>query len=581
MKTEQPLSATSRPPLPRLSFKPSHALRASLREGYGWREFRADLMAAVVVGTVALPLSMALAIASGAPPQYGLYTAIVAGGLIPLLGGSTLQVSGPTAAFVVLLAPVAHAHGLNGLMLATMLAGGLLVAMGVAGMGKLIEFIPYPVVTGFTAGIAVVIATLQLRDFFGLHVEHMPDHFLERAVALVKALPTVRLADTSVGVLTLVLLLLLPCVTRRVPAPLVALPVGAVVAWLLSRISADFAVETINSRFGGVPRALPHPGLPSLIGPDGAMLDLRALVGPAFAIGMLGAIESLLSAVVADGMTGRKHHPDAELFAQGIGNLVAPLFGGFAATGAVARTATNIRSGGRSPVAAVLHAVFILLAMVAFAPVLGYLPMASLAALLLVVAYNMSEVRHAVRVVRVAPRGDAVVLTSCFALTVIFDMVVSVSVGVVLAAMLFMRRMAELSSVRLVANGHRELTVPLPDEVLLYEISGPLFFGAAQKAVTALRSVGDHVRVIVLDMRAVPTMDATGLVNLESAIDALHAARKLVVLAGVQTQPLHLMAKAGWRHRPWVKVFNSFEDSVAAARDFVLTGDSAGGTLAG
>ncbi len=559
--------AKSRLPLSRLSFSPGYALREAFRGGYRGRDLRADLMSAMVVGTVALPLSMALAIASGVPPQYGLYTAIVAGALTPLLGGSALQVTGPTAAFVVLLAPVAHAHGLNGLLVATMLAGGLLVAMGLAGMGKLIQFIPYPVVTGFTAGIAVVIATLQLRDFFGLSVAEMPEEYLARVAALARALPTARWGDTLVGAVTLGLLLGLPRVTRRAPAPLIALPVAALFAWGITHLWPGTAVDTIQSRFGGIPQTLPHPALPGLTGPDGTALDLRALVGPAFAIGMLGAIESLLSAVVADGMSGKRHDPDAELLAQGVGNLVAPLFGGIAATGAIARTATNIRAGGRSPLAACFHALFVLAAMVVLAPALGYLPMAGLAALLLLVAWNMSEARHALRVLRVAPLADAVVLASCFALTVVFDMVVSVSVGVVLAALLFMRRMAELASVRLAGEDHPGLSTPLPPDVLLYEISGPLFFGAAQKAASALRSVGDHVRVIVLDMRSVPCMDATGLVNLESALDVLRASRKLVVVAGVQAQPLHLMAKAGWRHRPWVKVLGSFDESLATARE--------------
>lgn len=547
----------------------AHALRETFRGGYRFGDFRADLLSGLVVGTVALPLSMALAIASGVPPEHGLFTAIIAGGLIALLGGSLVQVSGPTAAFVVILSPITHNYGLNGLLLATLIAGVILVIMGLGGFGKLIEFIPYPVTTGFTAGIAVVIATLQLKDFFGLTVEHMPEKYMERVSALFAAAPTFRLGDVAIGTLTLALLLLIPKLTRRVPGPIVALPIAAVVAWWLGRHWPDLQPATIQSRFGGIPRSLPRFALPWQSTNGGAVLSMRDLIGPAFAIAMLGAIESLLSAVIADGMTGRKHNPDAELVGQGIGNIVAPFFGGIAATGAIARTATNIRAGGRTPFASVFHALFVLAAMMLLAPWLGFLPMSALAALLLIVAWNMSELRHAIRIVRIGPRSDSMVLATCLGLTVVFDMVISVSVGIVLAALLFMRRMAELSSVKLVSEGHPALTEPLPPGVVLYEIAGPLFFGAAQKAVSALRSIVAEVRVVILDLSGVPTMDATGLVNLESALEGLHKANVRVVIVGAQKQPMRLMAKAGWKHRPWLKVHGSHAEGIAAARALV------------
>lgn len=564
---------------------PAFALRTAFKRGYRLADLRADLLAGVVVGIIALPLSMALAIASGAAPQHGLYTAIVAGVVIAVFGGSKVQVSGPTAAFVVVLAPVTAKFGVAGLLLATLLAGVLLILMAVARAGKLIEFIPYPVTTGFTSGIAVVIATLQIKDFFGLQTAEMPEHYVERVSVLAAAFSTKNWrrewSDLLIGALTLATLVSWPRITRRIPAPIIALPLGAVVAFALTQLMPGFSVATVNSRFTyelagvtyhGIPSLPPLPSLPWLFaGPGGEPLtwsmDLaRALLAAAFAIAMLGAIESLLSAVIADSMTGKRHNPDAELLGQGIGNVVAPFFGGFAATGALARTATNIRAGARSPIAAITHALFVLLAMVALAPLLGYLPMAALAAMLLMTAWNMSEVRHFAHVLRVAPRSDVAVLLLCFLLTVLFDMVVAVGTGVVLAALIFMRRMADVSSTSLVANTHDRLDEPLPPGVLLFEVAGPLFFGAAHKAMSALNAVRGRAQIVVLDLRNVPVMDATGLVNLESTLDRLHQSRTFVIIAGIQDQPLHLMARAGWKHREWLTIYRSFEEGVALAR---------------
>jgi sulfate permease, SulP family len=549
------------------------ALSSALRHGYGRRDLRADLLAGIVVGIVALPLSMALAVASGVAPQHGLYTAIVAGATVAALGGSMVQVSGPTAAFVVLLAPISARFGLGGLILATLMAGILLVILGVARLGTLIQFVPYPVTTGFTAGIAVVIATLQLKDFLGLFIVEMPESYVERVAALARALPSARWPDLLVGAFTLAVLLLWPRITRTVPAPLIALALGGALAALLARWLPGFEVATIQSRFqGGIPPLPPLPVLPwNLPGPDGHPIGLsfgliRALVPSAFAIAMLGAIESLLSAVVADGMTGGSHDPDAELVAQGIGNVVVPFFGGIAATGALARTATNVRSGGRSPLAAIFHSLFVLLAVLLLAPVLNYLPMASLAALLLIVAWNMSEVKHFLHALRVAPRSDVIVLLTCFILTVVFDMVVSVTVGVMLAALLFMRRMAEVSNVRLMDQ--HPIAAGLPRDVLIYEVAGPLFFGAAQKAMNVLQRVPTGVRVVVLDLSSVPAMDATGLVSLESAVARLHQLGMFVVLGGVQGQPLRVLAKSGIRgRRERISVHRTMERALQVARE--------------
>ena len=562
---------------------PAFALRRALAKGYNRRDFAADILAGLVVGVVALPLSMALAIASGVPPQHGLYTAIVGGAIIAALGGSKVQVSGPTAAFVVILAPISAAHGLAGLMLASILAGIILIVMGIARMGRMIEFIPYPVTSGFTAGIALVIATIQLKDFLGLTVDKVPEQYIERIAVLAGSLPTIRWPDVTVGFMTLAILKLWPRINKRIPSPIVALPTMALLAFIVGQYWPQLSVATINTRFhGGIPQLPPLPRWPwTWPDPTGATLQfsygtIKELIMAAFAIAMLGAIESLLSAVVADGMTGKRHNPDAELLAQGVGNVVAPFFGGFAATGAIARTATNIRSGARSPLAAIIHSMFLLLVVVLLAPLLGYLPMAALAALLLLVAWNMAELKHCLYMLRVSPRNDVLVLLACFTLTVLFDMVVAVGVGVVLAALLFMGRMARLAGVQVLTEDHPDLKEPLPPGILLYRFAGPLFFGAAQKALSQLHTVDERVRVVLLDLTEVPTMDATGLVNLESALQRLHAQDIFVVIAGARDDCLRLMAAAGWKHRDWLVIWRSFEDALALAR--TLAGSDLGTT---
>ena len=537
------------------------ALRESLRQGYGIADLRADVLAGLVVGVVALPLSMALAIASGVPPQHGLYTAIVAGGLTALLGGSRVQVTGPTAAFVVILAPISARFGLQGLAVATVMAGLILAGMGLSRLGRLVQFIPYPVTTGFTAGIGLTIALLQIEGFLGLSVPPPEGEAgtIERTVAIARSLPTLAPWDLLAGATTLGLLLAWRRLRSRVPAPLIALPAGALVAWLVERFVPGADVLTLAERFGtpehpaGIPRVLPSFAVPwSLPGPDGqpgaglSLEMLRTLLPAAFAIAMLGAIESLLSAVVSDGMSGHQHDPDAELLALGIGNVVGPFFGGIAATGAIARTATSVRSGARSPIAAVVHSAFVLSAVLTLAPYLGLLPMASLAGLLLLVAWNMSEARHFVRVIRVAPGSDTAVLLACFGLTVAFDMAIAVAAGIVLAALLFMRRMIEISGARLIGELHPSSDEPLPPGLIVYEIAGPMFFGAAHKATSQLMNVDrKKTSMVLLDLSAVPAVDATGIFNLQSAIDRLESAGIEVALCGLQSQPARALAKAG------------------------------------
>lgn len=522
------------------------ALRAVLKRGYTKGDLRADAVAGLVLGVVALPLSMALAIAAGAPPVNGLFTAIVAGIVVALAGGSMHSVSGPTAAFVVLLVPVTTKYGLAGLTVASLMAGLIMVAMGFLRMGRLIQFVPHPVTTGFTAGIAVVIAVLQLGDLVGLgRLEG--ERIWERLSDLTGRFGEFSWPDFIVGVLTLLVLIVWPRITRKFPGPLVAMVAAALAALAFDAVGSG--VVTIDTQFGGVPAAVPLPSLP-WTGSSLSWGDVYDLVPTAFAIAFLGAIESLLCAVVADGMAGGRHDPDAELVGLGLGNVVAPFFGGFAATGAIARTATGIRAGGRTPVAVVVHSLFLLASMLALSPLLGYIPMAAMAGLLLVVAWNMSDADHFVRVIRTAPRSDVLVLLVAFVLTVAFDMVVAVTVGVVLAALLFMRRMVEISGVRLIGGPDGHTAAGLPPGVVFYDVAGPLFFGAAEKALEALAVVSSGVHTVIVDLEDVPAIDATGLVALETAVARLNHNGVKVILAGVKSQPRRALDRAGFEDRP-------------------------------
>ena len=540
----------------------AYGLRSRLREGYSIKDFRADLMAALVVGVVALPLSMALAIACDVKPQYGLYTAIIAGFTCALLGGTRYQVTGPTAAFVVILVPIVHRFGLGGLLLAGMMAGVILIAMGLFRLGRLMEFVPHPVTSGFTMGIAVVIGVLQLRDVFGVSLRKTEGTF-DYLAALWDARGQFNPYDIAIAVVTVGLLLGLPRVLKRIPAPLIALTIVSVLVLVCERFWPGFHASTIgnlekftikigNETIHGIPPLPPIPMVP-WHGSDLALnfKTIHELLPSAFAIAMLGAIESLMAAVVADGMSGSRHDPNAELIALGIGNVLCPFFGGIPATGALARTATNIRAGARSPIAAALHAIFILACTIVLAPLVAYLPMAGLAGLLIVVARNMSEARHFARLLRIAPRSDVIVMVTCFTLTVVFDMVIAVAVGVVLAALLFMRRMAVATTVELETAEQAGLSVELPPGIRLYEVAGPMFFGAAKSAMEAIASVGagnDHT--FVLDMQHVPTIDVTALVALESALDRLFRSRIKVIFAGLAPAVAEVLDRAGIKRQP-------------------------------
>jgi sulfate permease, SulP family len=529
------------------------AVREAWRLGYSWKQFRGDVFAGLTVGIVAIPLAMALAIASGAPPQYGLYTAIIAGLIIAITGGSRFNISGPTAAFVVILLPITHDYGLGGLMIATIMAGIMMFGMGISGMGKFIEYIPYPVTMGFTAGIGVVIATLQIKDFFGLEVGTLDGHYLEKVWQLIQALPTAHFPDMLLGFLTLGVMLGWPRLKTTLPAPLVALLAGSGLAWGLGYLFPEFHAITINDKFNGIPSQLPQFILPwELPNAEGEPVGLsfemiKTLLGSAFAIAMLGAIESLLCAVVADGMTGTKHNPNAELMGQGLGNIIAPFFGGISATAAIARTATNIRSGATTPLAAIIHALFLLVVLISLSKLLGYVPMATLAALLLIVAWNMSDAKEFIRLTKIAPRSDLLVLFVCFGLTVLFDMTISVTAGLILAAMLFIRQMAELTGAELVEHHEHTRNLPLPEHVVVYDINGPLFFGAAEKAMKTLQIVHSDVRVLILDMQDVSLMDVTGMMALESLINNLNKNNVLVIISGLQPRLILKLRKAGIR----------------------------------
>jgi SulP family sulfate permease len=540
----------------------AYGLRSRLREGYSVKDFRADLLAALVVGVVALPLSMALAIASGVAPQHGLYTAIIAGFTCSLLGGTRYQVTGPTAAFVVILVPIVHRFGISGLLVAGMMAGVILIVMGLARLGKLMEFVPHPVTTGFTMGIAVVIGVLQLKDAFGVSLPRTEGTF-EYLGALWDARSHINPFDAGIAAITVGLLIGLPRVLKRVPAPLVALTIVSLAVVLCQHLWPGFHASTIGNldkfsfKIGneirhGIPPLPPIPIVPWHLSDLTMNLQtIRELMPSAFAIAMLGAIESLMAAVIADGMGGSRHDPNAELIALGIGNVLCPFFGGIAATGALARTATNIRAGARSPIAAALHAVFILACTIVLAPLVAYLPMAGLAGMLIVVARNMSEARHFARLLRIAPRSDVIVMMTCFTLTVVFDMVIAVTVGVVLAALLFMRRMAITTTVELESPRELGIAVELPPGIRLYEVAGPMFFGAAKTAMEAIATVGsgkDHT--FVLDMRHVPTIDVTALVALESVLDRLYRSRIKVIFAGLTPDVAALLDRAGIKREP-------------------------------
>jgi SulP family sulfate permease len=519
-------------------------LLTCLREGISARQLGQDVAAGVIVGIVALPLAIAFAIASGVKPEQGLYTAIVAGFLISALGGSRVQIGGPTGAFIVIVYGVVQKFGSEGLAVATLMAGALLVVMGLARFGAVIKFVPYPVTVGFTTGIALIIALAQVRDFFGLALASVPAETFEKLAAYAEHAASWNPVAAALALGTVFLLVFWTRLGSRVPGPLVAIAGATALVWIF-----DLPVETIGDRFGHVPSTLPRPTLPRI---DLAML--RELAPSAFAIAMLGAIESLLSAVVADGMIGGRHRSNMELVAQGVANLASPLFLGIPATGALARTATNVKNGGRTPIAGIVHALTLLGIVLAAGGLAERIPICALAGILVVVAYNMSEWRMFVRLFR-SPRSDVLVLLTTFALTVAIDLVVALQVGIVLASFLFMRRVANLSQAGFITGMLREGEDPadpgaiarrdVPDGVEVFEVYGSFFFGAATKFRDALRGVERRPRVLIVRLREVLAIDATGLRALEDLHDKTRRDGTTLILSGIHAQPLIVLERAG------------------------------------
>ncbi len=542
------------------SLRICNALREScFADPYTTQRFGKDLIAGTTLGIIAIPLAMALAIASGVAPQYGLYSAMIAGFFIALTGGSRYSISGPTAAFVVILYPITQQFGLGGLLVATLMAGLILVALALARLGRLIEYIPEPVTLGFTSGIAIVIATLQIKDFFGIRLEALPESWPGKVETLLMSLPNLDASSLLVGASTLGLMIVWPRLRIPMPGHLPALLLGVTLS--LSLGALGFEVDTIGTRFSyllpdgtagqGIPPVLPAFEWPWLMpGPEGVPLDwsfeiIRTLLPAAFTIAMLGAIESLLCAVVLDGMTGRRHNANTELLGQGIGNLIAPFFGGITATAAIARSAANYRAGAQSPVAGMIHALVVMAALLAFAPLLSWLPMASMAAMLLMVAWNMSEAHKVVALIRKAPTGDILVLAVCLSLTVLFDMVIAIATGIVLASLLFVRDLAAMTRVTEISGNRRLVPDPLPADWSLYKISGPLFFAAADRVFSELELLSRYNRGVLLYLDAVPMLDAGGLSALEKFIASCQARNIELVVADLQFQPLKALARAG------------------------------------
>lgn len=524
---------------------PLPKLADCLREGYSANTFGHDLVAGVTVGLVALPLAMAFAIASGVPPQNGLYCAVVAGFTISALGGSRVQIGGPTGAFVVVVSGILAAHGLDGLFTCTLIAGVILLVLGLTGLGTAVRYIPRPVVIGFTNGIGVLIASTQIRDLFGLQTPTLPGEFIARARLLLAHAGTASAAATALGGTAIAAILILRRVSRRIPGSIIALLAGTAFAYL-----AHLPVDTIGNRYGGVPS-----GLPALHVPTFRVDLLLPLLSPALTVAMLGAIESLLSAVVADRMSGDRHDPNVELTAQGVANILSPLFGGLPATGAIARTATNIRSGARTPVAGMIHAVTLLLILLIAAPLAQHVPLAILAGILLIVSYDMGEWREIPEVLKLGP-AEAAVWGITFTLTVLADLTVAVEAGMILSALLYLRRVTTTTTVARVTpeyiqhgRAHSLQLQEVPESVAIYRIHGPFLFGSTDKLTDLERDIATLPKVVILRLRNMTAIDATGLHAIEHLADVLQGSGRTLLLCGMRDQPARMMERAEFNER--------------------------------
>ena len=517
----------------------------TFREGYTKKLFQGDLMGGLTVGIVALPLAIALAIASGVKPEQGLYTAIVAGFVIAILGGSRVQISGPTGAFVVIVYGVVQKYGYDGLVVATFIAGVMLVVMGILRMGALLKFVPYPVIVGFTSGIALIIFSSQVSDLLGLGIETVPADFTEKWIEYARHITTADPYTAAVGIASLLIIVLWPKITTKVPGQLIAILVVTFIVQFF-----QIPVATIESRFGGMPTNLPTPSLPSV-----SWQVFQEMFSPALTIAILAGLESLLSAVVADGMTGKRHRSNMELVGQGAGNIASAIFGGIPATGAIARTATNIKSGGKTPVASVIHCAFLLLVLLFIGKWAAMIPMATLAAVLIVVAYNMSDWREFVHLLK-SPKSDVAVLLVTFFLTVFIELTVAIQVGILLAAFLFMNKVSDESHVSQITNRlkgedeeveARDMTqIEVPDRVEVFEVHGSLFFGSVSQFKESLRVIGRRPKVIILRMRNVLTIDASGIHILEELASEARSNGYLLVFSAVSRSVYRVMRKSGF-----------------------------------
>lgn len=522
-------------------------------KGYSKKQFLKDVISGIIVAIIALPLSIALAIASGVTPECGLYTAIIAGFFISLLGGSRVQIGGPTAAFVVIIYGIVEQFGLDGLIVATILAGIFLIIMGICRFGSLIKYIPYTITTGFTCGIGVSLLVGQLKDFLGLSIKSVPSEFIEKIGAYIKNISTIDVTTVLIGVLSLAILILFPLITDKIPSSLVAIIVTTLVVKF-----AGLHVNTIGSVYGELSSSLPLPHIPSV-----TFEMLQSLISPAFTIALLAGIESLLSCVVSDGMIGDKHNSNAELIGQGVGNIFSGLFGGIPATGAIARTAANVKNGGRTPIAGMVHSVTLLIILLVLMPTAALIPMTTLAAVLIVVAWNMCDWSTFFRLVRTAPKSDIIVLVGTFLLTVIFDLVVAIEVGIVVSALLFMKRMSEVSDIKSwkyieepdIADGEAEKLMSVSKEIRVFEIVGPMFFAAAEQL--ARIDSKRYTKVVVIRMRSVPAVDASAMHSLHGLADRAEKKGIKLVFSHVNEQPLSVMKKDGFYERIGAENFKS------------------------
>jgi SulP family sulfate permease len=535
-----------------------------LLQTYDRHKFISDLLAGVTVGLVALPLAMAFAIASGVPPQAGLYCAIVAGFMISALGGSATQIGGPTGAFVVVVSGIVSKYGIDGLFMCTLLAGVMLVVLGAMGLGTAVKFIPRPVVVGFTNGIAVLIASTQIKDFFGLKVAKVPGEFLGRMETLLRNFHTLSVVETSLASITLFLILLSMRYLKRIPGYIVALFVGTALVMVLK-----LPVETIGTRFGGIPS-----GFPRLLIPQFHAELLRPLIGPAITVAMLGAIESLMSAVVSDRMSGDKHNPNVELIGQGLANIASPLFGGLPATGAIARTATNVRSGGKTPLAGMIHALTLLLIILFAAPLARFIPLSVLAAILLVVSYNMGEWREIPELLKLS-RWEVGTWLVTFLLTVFADLTVAVEAGMILAALVFIRKVTTTTTVsevtdEYVRDGYAHILQhkEIPAYVVIFRIHGPFLFGATDKIEDISSRISQLPPIVILRLRNMTAIDATGLQALEKLADMIHASGRELILCGAREQPARLMRQSEFEeHVGPENICSSIADALKRAKE--------------